>query len=71
MEQITKRTLEGLSILDEIKSLLLDLELLSQNLIQDIDSHGKLSEQDTEQLDLLAEQWATSVNEIEELLHIL
>lgn len=71
MEQITKRTLEGLSILEEVKSLLLDLELLSQGLIQDIDSHGKLSEQDTEQVELLAEQWATSINEIEELLHIL
>ena len=71
MEQITKRTLEGLSILEEVKSLLLDLELLSQDLIQDIDSHGKLSEQDTEQVELLAEQWATSINEIEELLHIL
>ena len=71
MEKITKRTLEGLSILEEVKSLLLDLELLSQDLIQDIDSHGRLSEQDTEQVELLAEQWATSINEIEELLHIL
>ena len=71
MEQITKRTLEGLSILEEVKSLLLDLELLSQDLIQDIDSHGRLSEHDTEQVELLAEQWAISINEIEELLHIL
>ena len=71
MEQITKRTLEGLSILEEVKSLLLDLELLSQDLIQDIDSHGELSEQDIEQVELLAEQWATSINEIEELLHVL